>query len=64
MTKSTTTDMSEWINARLVLPGVLSTVALFVSRDRAALATVLNKPEQRRPEASPEAHTHVERISR
>jgi hypothetical protein len=64
MTKSTKTDMTEWINARLVLPSVLSTGALFVSRDRAALASVLNQPEQPSQELRPEARPHLERISR
>jgi hypothetical protein len=64
MSKPRNTDMTEWINARLVLPGALSSVALFVSRDRAALATVLSQPETPRQETSPEAHTHIERISR
>jgi hypothetical protein len=64
MTKSTRTDMSEWINARLVLPGALSVVAFSVSRDRAALASVLNQPEQARQEPRPEARPHLERISR
>jgi len=64
MTKPMKTDMTEWINARLVLPGALSSVALFVSRDRAALASVLPQPERPRQELSPEAHTHLERISR
>jgi hypothetical protein len=64
MTKPAKTDMTEWINARLVLPGALSTVALFVSRDRAALGSVLTQAEQPHDEPLPEAHTHVERISR
>jgi hypothetical protein len=64
MTKPMKTDMTEWINARLVLPGALSSVALFVSRDRAALASVLPQPERPSQEARPEAHTHLERISR
>jgi hypothetical protein len=64
MTRPAKTDMTEWINARLVLPGALSSVALFVSRDRAALETVLTHAEQPHDEPLPEARPHLERISR